>query len=68
MTIGIGMNVSNSLPSTCLNDQFGEKLSPEEILNAYMTEFARLTAEFDVNSIIEQYIARWYHHMTWVTV
>jgi biotin-(acetyl-CoA carboxylase) ligase len=67
MTIGVGLNVSNSSPSTCLNDRLTETFSPEEILNAYLTNFSELVGNRNTNQIIEEYMANWYHMNGWVT-
>lgn len=61
MTIGMGINISNSQPTSCLNDILGEQISPELLLAAYLEEFDEYITEWNPNAVIETYLANWYH-------
>ncbi|XP_050436553.1 biotin--protein ligase [Adelges cooleyi] len=80
-TIGCGVNLNNSLPTTCINDVIEEHnantqnnlstLSPEQYFGAVFTELERLLNQVEqgnVDIIFDLYYKYWLHSNTEVTV
>jgi biotin--protein ligase len=63
MNIGIGINVDNPKPTTCLNAHFNGKFTREHILIEYLKSFDelfnRLTS--DPASVLVEYKENWIH-------
>lgn len=63
MTIGIGINIDNSKPTTSLNAHFNGKFTREHILIEYLKSFDELTNRLvsDPDSIVQEYKENWIH-------
>lgn len=72
VTCGIGLNISNSEPTTCLQDlikeKYGEKDMPiitrEEILSVYFREFDEIYEKYKIQGfrpLIPEYLDNWLH-------
>ena len=69
VTIGIGLNVSNSAPTTCLNDllppgQQQPRFTREHVLADFLSTFERYFEQFreeGFRPFLSQYLAAWLH-------
>lgn len=63
MTIGIGINVDNSQPTTCLNDHFGRIFTSSHVLIEYLKAFDELYSQLiaEPNAIVKEYRDQWIH-------
>eukprot|EP00271_Cylindrocystis_brebissonii_P007610 TRINITY_DN21189_c0_g1_i1.p1 TRINITY_DN21189_c0_g1~~TRINITY_DN21189_c0_g1_i1.p1 ORF type:complete len:649 (+),score=111.23 TRINITY_DN21189_c0_g1_i1:363-2309(+) len=70
IVVGVGLNVSNTQPTTCLNALLEEQnpeyqpITREEILAAFMTRFEELYTSFNEKGFAEleqPYLQRWLH-------
>lgn len=63
MTIGIGINVSNSKPTLCLNDHFGKKFDSCHLLIEYLKAFDELYCKLvaSPDELVQEYKENWLH-------
>ncbi len=63
MTIGIGINVSNSKPTLCLNDHFGKKFDSCNVLIEYLNAFDELYCKLveSPDELVQEYKENWLH-------
>lgn len=63
MTIGIGINIDNSEPTTCLNDHFGRIFRSSHVLIEYLKTFDELYSKLmaEPNVVVQEYKDNWIH-------
>jgi biotin--protein ligase len=65
ITIGIGVNVSNTNPTTCLNAALDEPLSFEVLVARVLTEFEAILDSVDggnLEAFLDTYVENWIHN------